>query len=57
VLTRGAVFSYYEFQHPSADRLTDEKWQRMLNTGKTPPPPVWTKSFLLPGQKKVGGRQ
>ena len=57
VLTRGAVFSYYEFQHPSADRLTDEKWQRMLNAGKTPPPPVWTKTFLLPGQKKVGSRQ
>ncbi|HEY0378588.1 MAG TPA: DUF3160 domain-containing protein [Pyrinomonadaceae bacterium] len=51
VLTRGAVFSYYEFEHPAADRLTDEKWQRMLNTGKTPPPPVWTKSFLLPGRK------
>jgi hypothetical protein len=56
VLTRGAVFSYYEFQHPSADRLTDEKWQRMLNTGRAPAAPVWTKSFLLPEQKKVGGR-
>jgi hypothetical protein len=52
VLTRGAVFSYYEFEHPAADRLTDEKWQRMLNAGKTPAPPVWTKSFLLPGRKK-----
>jgi hypothetical protein len=52
VLTRGAVFSYYEFEHPAADRLTDEKWQRMLNAGKTPPPPVWTKSFLLTGRKK-----
>ncbi len=56
VLTRGAVFSYYEFQHPSADRLTDEQWQRMLNTGRAPEPPVWTKSFLLPGQKKVVSR-
>lgn len=52
VLTRGAVFSYYEFQHPSADRLTDEQWQRMLNTGRAPEPPAWTKSFLLPGRKK-----
>jgi Protein of unknown function (DUF3160) len=25
VLTRGAVFSYYEFEQPAADRLTDEK--------------------------------
>lgn len=45
-LTRGAIFSYYEFTHPSSDRLTDEKWQKMLKTGTAPPPPVWTKSFL-----------
>jgi hypothetical protein len=51
VLTRGAVFSYYEFLHPSADRLTDEKWQKMVNSGKIPPTPIWTKSFLLPGKK------
>jgi hypothetical protein len=47
VLTRGAVFSYYEFTHPAADRLTDEKWQKMVNTNRQPPPPIWTKSFLL----------
>ncbi|HKQ53565.1 MAG TPA: DUF3160 domain-containing protein [Pyrinomonadaceae bacterium] len=57
VLTRGAVFSYYEFQHPSADRLTDEKWQTLLNAGRAPQPPVWTKSFLLSPQKKVGRAQ
>lgn len=55
VLTRGAVFSYYEFIHPSADRLTDEKWQKIVNTNRSPAPPVWTKSFLLqtakPGPK------
>jgi hypothetical protein len=46
VLTRGAVFSYYEFIYPAADRLTDEKWQGIVNTGKTPPLPVWTRSFM-----------
>lgn len=51
VLTRGAVFSYYEFLHPAADRLTDENWQKLVNTGKTPAVPVWTKSFLLAGKK------
>ena len=51
VLTRGAVFSYYEFLHPSADRLTDEKWQKMVNSGKIPTVPIWTKSFLLSGKK------
>jgi hypothetical protein len=29
-LARGASFSYYEFTHPAEDRLTDERWQRML---------------------------
>ena len=50
-LTRGAMFSYYEFVHPSADRLTDEKWQKMLKEKKAPPPPDWIKSFL-PGNTK-----
>lgn len=45
-ITRGAVFSYYEFLHPSSDRLTDEKWQEMLKKKKAPPSPEWTKSFL-----------
>lgn len=49
VLTRGAVLSYYEFEHPAEDRLTDEKWQAALGAGRVPAPPVWTKSFLLPG--------
>ena len=33
-LSAGPVFSYYEFRHPMADRLTDEKWQKMLNESK-----------------------
>ncbi len=43
-LCRGAVFSYYEFKHPMADRLTDEKWQEMRD--RRPPQPEWTKSFI-----------
>ncbi len=48
-LTRGAAFSYFEFKHPISDRLTDEKWQSLLKAGKAPAPPVWTKSFIVPG--------
>jgi len=33
-LAAGPVFSYYEFKHPMADRLTDEKWRSMLGQGK-----------------------
>ena len=43
-LCRGTVFSYYEFKHPMADRLTDEKWQEMRN--QRPPQPEWTRSFI-----------
>lgn len=54
VLTRGAVFSYYEFTFPASNRLTDEKWQVMVNTGKTPAPPAWTRSFaILPAPPNV----
>lgn len=42
-LTRGAVFSYYEFT--SDTRLTDEEWQKMFKEGKQPSQPDWTNSF------------
>ncbi len=42
----GAVFTYYEFTHPAADRLTDEKWRTLLDTRAAPAVPHWTKSFL-----------
>lgn len=45
-LTRGAVFSYYEFIHPASDRLTDAKWQQMLKEGKEAPLPPWTELYL-----------
>lgn len=51
-LTRGAVFSYYEFKHPLEDRLTDEKWQAILKAGRAPDPPVWTRRFLAPGKPR-----
>ncbi|HOM72016.1 MAG TPA: DUF3160 domain-containing protein [Armatimonadota bacterium] len=47
-LTRGAVYTHYEFMHPSSDRLTDEKWQEILQSGKQPPLVDWTKNFLVP---------
>jgi len=46
VLTRGAVFSYYEFTWPMDDRLTDESWQDMIAQGEEPPLPAWTESFV-----------
>jgi len=46
VLTRGAIFSYYEFPWPISDRLTDEKWQEILQGDEAPKPPEWTATFL-----------
>ncbi|MHA2302690.1 MAG: DUF3160 domain-containing protein, partial [Candidatus Thorarchaeota archaeon] len=46
VLTRGGIFSYYEFTWPMDDRLTDEAWQDMLTEGEAPPLPNWTASFV-----------
>ena len=39
-LTKGGIFSYYEFAHPVNDRLTNEQWQIMLDTNP-PDLPDW----------------
>jgi hypothetical protein len=45
-MTMGAMFSYYEFTHPMADRLTDEAWQTTLKGSAPPTLPVWAESFV-----------
>ena len=45
-LTLGGVFSYYEFGWPMSDRLTDEAWRELLNSGQAPARPEWTASFI-----------
>ena len=46
-LTRGAVFSYFEFVEPPATRLTDEAWQQRLDEGKMPPRPEWMQPYII----------
>ncbi|MFX1561460.1 MAG: DUF3160 domain-containing protein, partial [Promethearchaeota archaeon] len=46
VLTRGGIFSYYEFIQPLDERLTDEAWQGMLELGSTPSMPLWVGVFV-----------
>lgn len=45
-LTRGAIFSYYEFTQPIDDRLTDEKWREMLVSQTPPERPEWASIFM-----------
>lgn len=49
VLTRGGVFSHYEFTQPLGDRLTDEAWRARLDAGEAPPLAGWTDSFMVAG--------
>jgi len=44
-LAAGPVFSYYEFKHPMSDRLTDEAWRDMLESGTVPARPWWIESL------------
>jgi uncharacterized protein YraI len=46
ITARGGVYSYYEFQQPLNNRLNDDQWQQMVTTGKTPPLPAWTATFM-----------
>jgi hypothetical protein len=46
-LTVGAVYTYYEFPMPVDQRLTDEQWRTMLESGTAPDVPEWTSSFII----------
>ena len=43
----GLVMSYYEFYWPQSDRLTDEKWIEMLESGKEPEQLEWIYNFKI----------
>lgn len=46
-LVKGGVYSYYEFAWPISDRLTDETWRELLDSGKAPDLPKWVSTFLV----------
>jgi len=52
-LGRGAVYSYYEFLHPAADRMTDADWLKLVQAHATPAPPAFTASFLTAAKVAV----
>jgi hypothetical protein len=51
-LTKGSTFSYYEFVQPLNTRLTDEEWQKILETKKDLPKiPQWMKDIIIPAKE------
>ena len=45
-IAKGGVYSHYEFNWPINDRLSDKRWQEMLNDGEVPPLAPWTRTFI-----------
>lgn len=43
----GPVYTYYEFERPLKDRLTDTQWRTMLGNSQQPPFPEWTEGWLV----------
>jgi len=41
-ITKGGIFSYYEFTWPMLDRLTDKRWRELLYSSDAPKLPSWT---------------
>ena len=46
-LTRGAVYSHYEFTQPISERLTDEAWQKQLLEHNEPKGAIWMNDIKI----------
>lgn len=44
-LVRGGVFSYYEFIGDINQRMTDDEWRALVESGDLPPRPTWVSEF------------
>jgi len=42
----GVVYTYYEFIVEPSERMTDETWQALLESGQAPAQPEWTQAFI-----------
>jgi hypothetical protein len=46
-LTRGAVYSHFEFKRPTSKRLTDEAWQKELLDHNEPKTAIWMNDLKI----------
>ncbi|MBC6957703.1 MAG: DUF3160 domain-containing protein [Chloroflexi bacterium] len=47
-LTRGFVYSSYQFTGDIQSRLTDDDWRARVEAGDLPPRPSWSSTYLVP---------
>jgi hypothetical protein len=52
----GPAYTYYEFQQPAGNRLTDQEWGRMLINKTEPARPSWTDVFQGPKIERQAGQ-
>ena len=46
----GPVLSHYEFEMSGIARKADSEWRADIATGRLPPRPEWTRTYLVPGK-------
>jgi hypothetical protein len=47
IVCGGPVFTHYEMPTEGMNRMTDDEWDKILNTAGSPAPPLWTQEFLI----------
>ncbi len=45
-ITKGGVYSHYEFTRPLPERLTDKQWHEILDSGQAPALADWTAPYI-----------
>jgi len=47
----GGVYTHYEFKWPMSDRLTDEKWRKILGSTEAPKMADWTDAYIVSNER------
>ncbi len=47
----GGVYTHYEFKWPMSDRLTDEKWRKILGSEEVPEMANWTDAYTVSNER------
>ncbi|HVJ18224.1 MAG TPA: DUF3160 domain-containing protein [Polyangiaceae bacterium] len=51
----GPVYSYYEFEKPVSERMTDEEWEQAITQNNLPPRPAFSEVFRAkPESRQMG---